>query len=110
VAKGSCDFEEAASDRSDEEGSWFMKCLGAWGTHADSEKRAKAERLASLPPGDGRRRPAVRTEQFGVRISAAHLERAKVLIAKFGARDGHKWSQADFMEHAIDELAKAHGL
>ena len=108
MSKGSSD--EAAPDRSDEEGSWFAKCLGAWGTHADSAKRAKTERLASMPPGDGRRRPAVRTEQFGVRISVAHFERAKAVIAKFSARDRQKWSQADFVEYAIEEIARAHGL
>jgi hypothetical protein len=52
----------------------------------------------------------VRTEPFNVRIGAAHIERAKAVIAKFSARDGRKWSQPDFIEYAIDEIARPHGL
>ena len=37
-----------SADRSDEEGSKCRVLLGAFGTNADSEKRKKAEQLASM--------------------------------------------------------------
>src|ERR1700730_8214308 len=75
-----------------DDGSAFGELLGAFGSHADPEKRAKAERLAAMKPGDGRRgRVAMRTVQFNVRISEEAMALAKSLIEKCSARDGRKW-------------------
>jgi hypothetical protein len=90
-----------------DDGSAFGELLGAFGTHANLEKRAKAERLASMKPGDGRRkRVATRTHQFNARVSDETLELAKALIEKFNARDGRKWSQADLITQLIADAAK----
>jgi hypothetical protein len=91
-----------------EDGSAFNELLGEFGKHGDREKRAKAERLAMMKPGDRRRkRPVTRPNQFNVRISDAAKALADELIKQFAARDGHAWSQADLVEHAIEVLAQS---
>jgi hypothetical protein len=94
-----------------EDGSDFAQLLGAFGTHVNLEKRAKAERLAAMKPTDGRRkRTATRTNQFNTRVDDRTIELAQQLIEAFSRRGGKKWSQADLVEHAIAALAKAEGL
>ena len=94
-----------------EEGSDFVALLGAFGTHGNLEKRAKAERLAAMKPGDGRRkRVATRTNQFNTRVGDRTIELAQRLIEEFSLRDGKKWSQADLVERAIAALAEAEGI
>src|SRR5262245_1817690 len=90
------------------DGSDFSELLGAFGKHGDRGKRAKAERLAMMKPGDGRRNRGVkRPNQFNVRVSDATEGLADELIKQFSARDGRTWSQADLIEHAIAVLAQS---
>jgi hypothetical protein len=94
-----------------EEGADFAELLGAFGTHANLEKRAKAERLAAMKPSDRRRkRVATRTNQFNTRVGDRTIELAQLLIEEFSRRDGKKWSQADRLERAIAALAEAEGI
>jgi hypothetical protein len=91
----------------EEDGTAFSELLGAFGSHANLEKRAKAERLAAMKPGDGRRKKGpTRTVQFNVRISEHAKAQADALLKEFGDRDGKSWSQADLIEHALAVLAK----
>ena len=91
-----------------EDGSAFDELLGEFGKHGDREKRAKAERLAMMKPGDRRRkRPVTRPNQFNVRISDAAKALADELIKQFAAQEGRAWSQADLVEHAIEVLAQS---
>lgn len=91
-----------------EDGSAFNELLGEFGKHGDREKRAKAERLAMMKPGDGRRNRGVkRPHQFNVRVSDTTKALADEIIKKFAARDGRTWSQADLVEHAIAILAQS---
>jgi hypothetical protein len=94
-----------------EDGSDFAALLGAFGSHVDIAKRAKAERLAAMKPGDGRRkRIATRTNQFNTRVSNRTVTLAQRLIEEFSRRDGKKWSQADLVERAIAALAATEGI
>jgi len=88
----------------------FDKLLGSFGAHANIEKRRKSERLAAMQPSDGRRKKIGRDRQFNVRITKESFALAQHLIEKLSARDGRKWSQADFLEAAITALAKAEKL
>ena len=88
----------------------FTELLGAFGAHANIEQRRKAERLAAMEPDDGRRKKAGRDRQFNARITKESFALAQHLIEKLSARDGRKWSQADFLEAAIPALAKAEKL
>jgi hypothetical protein len=91
-----------------EDGSAFNELLGEFGKHGDREKRAKAERLAMMKPGDGRRNRGVkRPNQFNVRVSDATKALADELIKQFAARDKRTWSQADLVECAIEVLAQS---
>jgi hypothetical protein len=94
-----------AETEDDNDGS-HQQLLGGFGTRTNLEGRKKAERLAAMKPGDGRRRRAIRTNQFNARVDDETIEFAKMLIEKFSARDKRKWSQADLIIHAIAELAK----
>ena len=86
----------------EEEGADFAELLGRFGTHANIEKRQRAERLASMRPGDKRRRRGPpRAHQFNVRISSQTQALAHALCKAEG------WSQADLVEAAIAALAKA---
>ncbi|MFA5949355.1 MAG: hypothetical protein WC807_03640 [Hyphomicrobium sp.] len=65
-----------------EDGSDFGALLGAFGSHANIEKRAKAERLAAMKPSDGRRKKGpARRNQFNVRVDDETLARAQALLA-----------------------------
>jgi hypothetical protein len=96
-----------ADANTEEDGSQFLQLLGGFGTHTNLEARRKAERLASMKADDSRRRRAMRTNQFNVRVDDETMEFAKALIEQFSARDKRKWSQADLVILAIGELAKA---
>ena len=89
----------------DDDGSDFAALLGSFGTHADVDKRARAERMAAMRPTDKRRRrgPA-RAQQFNVRITEATQSLAQKLCKLEG------WSQADLVEAAIATLARQKGL
>jgi hypothetical protein len=89
----------------EEDGSAFGELMGAFGSHANVEKRHKAERLAAMRPTDGRRRrgPA-RKHQFNVRIS----DETQMLATKLCKKEG--WSQPDLVEAAIAALAKQKGV
>jgi hypothetical protein len=88
VSKESSD--EAASvcapDRSDEEGSWFAKCLGAWGTHADSEERGMVWSVRTL-----------KCEPRGRTGSRAHELRVKV------------WIWSDILNEVVGIIADCEG-
>lgn len=89
----------------------FSELLGAFGSHANIEKRQKAERLAAMKPDDGRRKRGVgRDHQFNVRVAKETVALAQQLIEMLSERDGRKWSQADFLEAAIAALVKAEKL
>jgi len=88
----------------------FNQLLGSFGAHANIQKRQKAERLAAMEPDDGRRKRAGRSRQFNARITDESFALAHLLIKRLSARDGRKWSQADFLEAAIPALAKAEKL
>ena len=89
----------------EDDGSEFAALLGSFGTHADVDKRARAERMAAMRPNDKRRRrgPA-RAKQFNVRITDATESLAQKLCELEG------WSQADLVETAIATLARQKGL
>jgi hypothetical protein len=89
----------------EEDGSAFGELMGAFGSHANVEKRHKAERLAAMRPTDGRRRrgPA-RIHQFNVRIS----DETQMLATKLCKEE--RWSQPDLVEAAIAALAKQKGV
>jgi hypothetical protein len=94
-----------------DDGTAFAALLGGFGTHANTQKRAKAERMAALKKNDGRRqRKVTRPHQFNVRVDDDTKRLTQALIDKFNAdgRDGNsKWSQADMVIAAIAALAKA---
>jgi hypothetical protein len=95
-------------EQQQEDGSAFAELLGEFGKHGDRNKRAKAERLAMMKPGDRRRNRGVkRPNQFNVRISDATKALADAIIKQFTARDGRTWSQADLVEHAIAVLGQS---
>jgi hypothetical protein len=89
----------------EEDGSKFDEFLGAFGVHANLERRAKAERLAAMKPGDGRRKKGDRVHQLNVRINDATKELVDSLIIKFTQRDGRDWSKTELIETAISSLA-----
>lgn len=93
----------------DEDGSNFDGLIGAFRSHANIEKRQKAERLAAMKPDDGRRKRGVKEPrtQFNVRLNDKSLAQAKLLIAKLSARDKRDWSQSDLVEAALAALVKA---
>lgn len=90
-----------------DDGSDFAALLGGFGTHANKQKRHKAERLAMLKPGDRRRsphRPKTRPHQFNVRIDDETLRLAKALTETLGA------SYADVVIMAVANLAKSRNV
>lgn len=94
-----------------DDGSEFAALLGGFGTHANTQKRARAERMAALKKGDKRRqRQVTRPHQFNVRVDDDTKALTQALIDRFNAaeREGNgKWSQADIVIAAIAALAKA---
>lgn len=96
------------SQLADDDGSAFAALLGGFGTHANTKKRARAERLAAMKKSDGRRqRQVTRPHQFNVRVDDETKDLTQALIKKFEAADDGKWSQADIVIRAIAALAKA---
>ena len=89
----------------EDDGSDFAALLGGFGTHADVDKRARAERMAAMRPNDKRRRRgAARAHQFNVRITEATQALAQKLCKL------EDWSQADLVEAAIAALAQQKGM
>lgn len=99
-----------------DDGDDFAALMGAFGSHANTERRAKAERMAALKKDDKRRkREVTRPHQFNVRIDDDTLALTRGLIEKFAAKEGRldkkgelvKPSQADIIILAVAALAKA---
>lgn len=83
----------------------FHELLGGFGSHANTQNRAKAERYASMKPTDPRRKKGLsRPHQFNVRVNDATKALADALTQH------HDWSQADLVEAAITALAKAQNI
>ena len=98
------------ADNLSDDGSDFNRLLGKFGSHLNRDKRARAERLSMMKPGDARRKPG-RPNQFSARVSDEAIARAQRLTQQLSARDGRKWSQPDLVEHALivldEQLAKS---
>jgi hypothetical protein len=90
----------------DEGGRNWAELLGAFGKHSNLEQRAKAERLAAMKPGDGRRKKGDRIHQLNVRINDSTKQLVDSLITKLSDRDGREWSKTELVEAAISSLAK----
>ena len=90
----------------EEDGSAFLEVLGGFGKHANLDRRAKAERLAAMKPGDGRRRKKEPRLQFNVRLLEVDKILADDLIKELSDRDGRDWSQSDLVSVALRTLAK----
>jgi hypothetical protein len=90
----------------EDDGSAFLEVLGGFGKHANVQRRAKAERLAAMKPGDGRRRKGELRVQFNTRIIEADKVLADNLIKELSDRDGRNWSQSDLVSVALRTLAK----
>jgi hypothetical protein len=90
----------------EEDGSAFLEVLGGFGKHTNLERRAKAERLAAMKPGDGRRRKKEPRVQFNVRISEVDAALARSLIAELSTRDGRDWSQGELVSAGFKALAR----
>lgn len=84
-----------------DDGASFGALMGAFGTHADPARRARAEKIASLKPSDKRRKklakPA-RSQQFNIRTTKQTIE----MIDALKARNG--WNNADAIEAAVAAL------
>jgi hypothetical protein len=89
----------------EEDGSNFAELLGAFGAHSNLDRRAKAERLATMKPHDGRRKKGDRNHQLNVRINDTTKQLVDSLIIKFTQRDGRDWSKTELVEAAIASLA-----
>ena len=100
--------EDDASDL--DECSNFAKVMGAFGSHSDIKRRTKAERLAAMQPGDGRRRKKGEKHQFNTRVNDAVHALIAQLLETLNARDGRKWSQPELVEAAMSALAKQLGV
>lgn len=91
----------------------FRALIGAFGTHANPEKRQKAERLAAMKPDDKRRKRGStknRERQLNVKVTTQTLDLLHVLCAELSTRDGRKWSQPDIIEEAIAAFANSHKI
>jgi hypothetical protein len=94
----------------EEDGSNYQKLICGFRSHANIEKRQKAERLAAMKPNDGRRKRVKEPRaQFNVRIKEESVALAKLLIEKLSARDKRDWSQSDLVEAALAALAEEIG-
>src|SRR5688572_20653565 len=76
----------------------FAKLLGAFGEHANVERRKRAEKLAALKPSDRRRSGIKRPHQFNVRIS----DHSQAIVESLCA--ANKWTQAELIERALARL------
>jgi hypothetical protein len=89
----------------DEANENFRELLGAFGSNADVDRRARAERRAAMKPDDKRRKKgSARDTQLNVRVRRSVSELARELCK------AESWSQADLVEKAIEALAKQKGL
>ena len=89
----------------DEANENFRELLGAFGSHADVDRRARAERRAAMKPDDKRRKKgSARDTQLNVRVRRSVSELARELCK------AENWSQADLVENAIEALAKQKGV
>ena len=89
----------------EEEDQNFRELLGAFGSHANVERRARKERRAAMKPDDKRRKKGpVRDTQLNVRVRGSVSDLAREICK------AESWSQADLVENAIEALAKAKGI
>jgi hypothetical protein len=89
----------------DEANQNFNELLGAFGSNADVDRRARAERRAAMKPDDKRRKKgSARDTQLNVRVRRSVSELAREICK------AESWSQADLVEKAIEALAKQKGL
>jgi hypothetical protein len=83
----------------------FNELLGAFGSNANVDRRARAERRAAMKPDDKRRKKGpARDTQLNVRVRRSVSDLARDICK------AESWSQADLVEKAIEALAKQKGL
>lgn len=83
----------------------FNELLGAFGSHANVDRRARRERRASMKVDDKRRKKGdARDTQLNVRVRQSVSDLARKICK------AESWSQADLVENAIEALAKQKGV
>ncbi len=83
----------------------FKELLGAFGSNANVDRRARRERRASMKVDDKRRKKGdARDTQLNVRVRQSVFELARKICK---AED---WTQPDLIENAIEALAKQKGI
>ncbi|MBI1650134.1 RepB family protein [Hyphomicrobium sulfonivorans] len=83
----------------------FQALLGAFGSHANVERRARAERRAGMAVNDKRRKKReTRNTPLNTRVRKSVSDLAKALCEAEGI------SQADLLEQLIEKAAKAKGI
>lgn len=83
----------------------FKALLGAFGSHANVERRARAERRAGMAVNDRRRKKReTRNTPLNTRVRKSVSDLAKALC------DAEGISQADLLEQLIEKAAKAKGI
>lgn len=83
----------------------FQALLGAFGSHANVERRARAERRAGMRADDKRRKKReTRDRPLNTRVRKSVSDLAKALCEAEGI------SQADLIEQLIEKAAKAKGI
>lgn len=78
----------------------FKELLGVFGSRANVERRARAERRAAMKPGDGRRKKEKREAPLNVRIRKSVHALAQAICEAEGI------SQADLVERLIEGAAR----
>lgn len=82
----------------------FKELLGVFGSRANRERRAKAERRAAMKPNDGRRKKEKREAPLNVRVRKSVHALAQAIC------DADNISQADLIERLIESAAKERGI
>ncbi|MDH4981252.1 RepB family protein [Hyphomicrobium sp. D-2] len=83
----------------------FKALLGAFGSHANVERRARAERRAGMAVNDRRRKKReTRNTPLNTRVRKSVSDLAKALCEAEGI------SQADLLEQLIEKAAKTKGI
>ncbi|KWT64859.1 hypothetical protein APY04_3099 [Hyphomicrobium sulfonivorans] len=83
----------------------FKALLGAFGSHANVERRARAERRAGMAVNDRRRKKReTRNTPLNTRVRKSVSDLAKALC------DAEGISQADLLEQLIEKAAKTKGI
>lgn len=82
----------------------FKELLGTFGSRANKERRAKAERRAAMKPNDGRRKKEKREAPLNVRIRKSVHALAQAIC------EADNISQADLVERMVESLAKERGM